>query len=276
MNTHMMTTDHFFQSGNARLAFGEAGEGEPVILTHGYTSSTATQWGKDGVLDTLPSQFRVIALDNRGHGNSQSLHRREDYGREMALDVLRLMDHLKLERAHILAYSLGAHIAAQTLTIAPERMASLTLGGGVGRWNFTAAELQAISDEADELANGAMTKHILRMWTGSPKPGPEEVIEISRQRLAGKDALSLSAIKRSMPDHTVTLEEMKASIERTSLPVLGIIGSLDWQAEAMRELKSRIPQIEHVEIDGATHGNAPSHPLFRQAVTDFLKRHPMA
>jgi pimeloyl-ACP methyl ester carboxylesterase len=69
---------------------------------------------------------------------------------------------------------------------------------------------------------------------------------------------------------------MKASIERTSLPVLGIIGSLDWQAEAMRELKSRIPQIEHVEIDDATHGNATSHPLFRQAVTDFLKRHPMA
>ncbi|WP_320200392.1 alpha/beta fold hydrolase [Agrobacterium sp. rho-13.3] len=271
----MITTNQFFQSGNARLAYGEAGEGEPVILTHGYTSSTAVQWGDDGVLQSLPAEFRVIALDNRGHGNSQSLHRREDYGREMALDALRLMDHLKLERAHILAYSLGAHIAAQTLTIAPERMATLTLGGGVGRWNLTPEEIQAMSDEADEMAEGGMTKHLLRMWTGSPKPGPEEVAQISRERMKGKDALSLSAIKRSMPDHAVTVDEMAASIERGNVPTLGIIGSLDWQAADMRKLKHAIPRIEHVEIEGATHGNATSHPLFRDAVTDFLKRHPM-
>lgn len=272
----MISTDRFFQSGNARLAYGEAGEGEPVILTHGYTSSTAVQWGKDGVLETLPANFRVIALDNRGHGNSQSLHRREDYGKEMALDIIRLMDHLGLERAHILAYSLGAHIAAQTLTIAPERMATLTLGGGVGRWNFTRDELQAISEEADELATGSMTKHILRLWTSDkPKPDAVEVAEMSRQRMQGKDALSLSAIKRSMPDHTVTVEAMADAIARGRVPVLGIIGSLDWQAAAMRELKQRIPEIEHVEIEGATHGSAPSHPLFPQEVGAFLMRHPM-
>ena len=69
----------------------------------------------------LAASYRVIAMDARGHGLSGKPHDPAQYGPEMGLDVVRLLDHLGLRRAHILGYSMGAHIVAQLVTasIAP-------------------------------------------------------------------------------------------------------------------------------------------------------------
>ncbi|MDI6024714.1 alpha/beta hydrolase [Corticibacterium sp. UT-5YL-CI-8] len=267
-----MTNGRYFQSGNARLYFENKGQGEPVILVHGYSTSGAGQWG-EGFIDRLAQEFHTIALDNRGHGHSQMLYDRYDYGPEMGRDIIRLMDHLGLAKAHVVAYSLGAHITAQALASAPERFTTLTIGGAAGRWlPFTAEELAAFDEEADELETGSMTKHILKLWTpGAAKPDIEEVKRISEQRLRGKDARALAAVKRSMPDHAVTVDAIAAA----KVPMLGLIGTEDLQLEAMRELSRRVPGMRLVEIAGATHGNTPSKPEFGDAILDFLKRHPL-
>ena len=105
--------DRFFDSAGVRIHYIEQGAGEPVVLIHGYTVDLNEQWIATGVFPALASSYRVIALDARGHGLSDKPHERSAYGPEMGLDIVRLLDHLGIRRAHIVGYSMGAHIVAQ-------------------------------------------------------------------------------------------------------------------------------------------------------------------
>jgi pimeloyl-ACP methyl ester carboxylesterase len=92
--------------------------GEPVVLVHGYTSDAEAQWVRTGVLRALAAEYRVAAMDARGHGRSDKPHDPALYGPEMGFDILRLFDHLGIQRAHLIGYSMGAHIVAQLVTTA--------------------------------------------------------------------------------------------------------------------------------------------------------------
>src|SRR3954453_5722440 len=105
--------DQFFDSAGVRIRYIEEGQGEPVVLVHGYTSDAEAQWARTGVIQALAAQYRVIAMDLRGHGGSGKPHDPAQYGPEMSLDIVRLLDHLGIRRAHIVGYSMGAHIVAQ-------------------------------------------------------------------------------------------------------------------------------------------------------------------
>ena len=93
--------DQSFDSAGVRIRYIEEGQGEPVVLVHGYTSNAEAQWARTGVLQALAGQYRVIAMDVRGHGRSGKPHDAAQYGPEMGLDILRLLDHLGIRRAHM-------------------------------------------------------------------------------------------------------------------------------------------------------------------------------
>jgi pimeloyl-ACP methyl ester carboxylesterase len=118
--------ERFFDSVGVRIRYIEEGWGEPVVLVHGYTSNVDAQWAQTGVLQALASRYRVIALDARGHGSSGKPHDPTQYGPEMGIDILRLLNHLDIARAHIVGYSMGAHIVAQLVTTHPERFLTVT------------------------------------------------------------------------------------------------------------------------------------------------------
>lgn len=111
--------DRFFDSAGVRIRYVEEGRGEPVVLVHGYTSDIEGQWIETGVSPALSRHHRVIAFDARGHGKSGKPHDPRAYGPEMARDVVRLLDHLGIAKAHVVGYSMGAHIVAQLLTLHP-------------------------------------------------------------------------------------------------------------------------------------------------------------
>src|SRR5919106_4349900 len=113
--------DRFFDSNGVRIRFVEQGQGAPVVLIHGYTGNLERHWMNNGVFAALAKDYRVIAMDARGHGKSDKPHDVKAYGPEMAQDIVRLLDHLKIERAHIIGYSMGAIIAGHLLTTNPER-----------------------------------------------------------------------------------------------------------------------------------------------------------
>ena len=103
-----------FKHGAVELAYLDEGEGEPIILIHGFASTKDINWVNTGWVETLRNAGRrVIALDNRGHGASTKLYDPEYYNLGlMAEDVLALMDHLGIDRADIMGYSMGARITA--------------------------------------------------------------------------------------------------------------------------------------------------------------------
>src|SRR5258708_30620817 len=87
--------DFFFDSDGVKIHYIVEGKGEPVILIHGFAASIAANWGGPGIIKALAENYQVIALDNRGHGQSEKPHDSAAYGLKMTGDVLRLMDHLK-------------------------------------------------------------------------------------------------------------------------------------------------------------------------------------
>jgi pimeloyl-ACP methyl ester carboxylesterase len=118
-----------FDSNGVKIAYVEAGKGEPVILVHGLYSSAAMNWVMPGTFKLLTEHYHVIALDLRGHGNSGKPADDASYGQPMADDVLRLMDHLKIEKAHIAGYSLGGIVVMKFIIDHPERVISAALCG---------------------------------------------------------------------------------------------------------------------------------------------------
>src|SRR5829696_4918557 len=125
----------FFSSDGVRIAYLDvvpaSGSGDPVVLVHGFASNHAVNWVNTLWVKALgDAGYRVIALDNRGHGRSDKLYRPEDYHTEvMADDVRRLLDHLGIGRADVMGYSMGARITAFLALRHPERVRSAMLGG---------------------------------------------------------------------------------------------------------------------------------------------------
>jgi pimeloyl-ACP methyl ester carboxylesterase len=119
-----------FDSNGTKIAyFTQGNKGEPVVLIHGFLSSAGINWLLPGISGPLAGDYRVIALDVRGHGLSDKPLKDEAYGPELVADVVRLMDHLKIKKAHIVGYSMGGIIAANFIARHPDRVLTGTLGG---------------------------------------------------------------------------------------------------------------------------------------------------
>jgi pimeloyl-ACP methyl ester carboxylesterase len=104
---------------------------DPILLIHGFASNVSMNWITPGWIETLRENgYRVVAFDNRGHGRSEKLYKLEEYGAPlMAEDAHRLLDHLGVEKANVMGYSMGARIAAFLAVNYPERISHIVFGG---------------------------------------------------------------------------------------------------------------------------------------------------
>jgi pimeloyl-ACP methyl ester carboxylesterase len=128
----LQAEEAFFDSKGVKIHYLGEGRGEFVLLIHGFTASIDLNWRAPGIIKALAQNYRVIALDNRGHGKSEKPHDSKKYGTEMVEDAVRLLDHLKIRKAHVVGYSMGAIITAKLLVTYPDRLLSATLGGQGG------------------------------------------------------------------------------------------------------------------------------------------------
>src|SRR5215472_9210083 len=141
-----------FTHEGVEIAFIDEGEGEPIVLVHGFASNREVNWVAPGWVTTLTrAGRRAIALDNRGHGASGKLYEPAAYhSAAMAEDVRALLDHLDLSRADVMGYSMGARITAFLALAHPDRVRAAVLGGlgfrlveGVGLPDTIAEALEA-------------------------------------------------------------------------------------------------------------------------------------
>jgi pimeloyl-ACP methyl ester carboxylesterase len=245
-----------FDSGGVRIAYHDEGEGEPILLIHGFGSNTATNWADPRWISLLvESGRRVIAFDNRGHGQSEKLYDPSVYGApDMAEDALRLLDHVGIERADVLGYSMGARIAAFLVLRHPERVRSAILGGlginmvrGMVGSGPLAKALEA--DSIDEVTND--TARSFRAFAEQ----------------TGSDLKALAACMRGPRERI--LPEQLATIR---VPVLVAVGTKDVIGGSGAELAKLIPGAQLLEIEGRDHMKAVGDASFKQGVLDFLTK----
>lgn len=264
--------DKFFDSNGVKMRYVEQGSGEPVVLLHGSGGSLNT-WINRGILQDLAKNYRVIAFDARGHGKSGKPHDPKQYGREMALDTVRLLDHLGIQRAHILGYSMGAGLTSQLLTLRSDRFLTATLVAGSGRFDWNAEQEQLAETEASERERACISRtQTYRLApVGEPKPSEQEIKALSEACFADpdQDRFALAALTRSRGEQLI--ERMQAAAVK--VPTLGIVGSLDPNKPGLEELKKLRPSLELIILEGATHSGERGilrRPELMAAIREFI------
>jgi pimeloyl-ACP methyl ester carboxylesterase len=252
------------------IAYAEQGRGEPVLLIHGFTGSYARHWEAPGVMQALETAgFRVVAMDCRGHGQSGKPREPGQYGLEMVRDAVRLLDHLRIERAHIVGYSMGGAIANQILVGHAGRVLSATvLGAG-----WEGEDLKLLQSQMSALADGFARRDasfLIRGVTSGAKQAPtdEEVAALNASLFARNDPDALAAAARGM----MPLFEVPAQRLRSlTVPVLALIGEHDGAMKSVERMATVVRGLEVVKIPGATHASSvkPS----AEPLVAFLTKH---
>jgi len=244
-----------FQNGPVQIAYLDEGEGDPVVLVHGFASTKEVNWLQPGWMATLKGAGRrAIALDNRGHGQSTKLYEPADYHTtRMAGDVRALIDHLGLGQADVVGYSMGARIAAFLAFEHPAQVRSVVLGGlgmhlidGVGLPESIADALEAPSLDAVADPQGRLFRAFAEQ-TKSDRRALAACIRGSRQ--------------------TLTREQV-ASIR---MPTLIAVGTKDTIAGSAEALAALMPRARALPIPDRDHMLAVGDKVFKAGVLEFLK-----
>jgi pimeloyl-ACP methyl ester carboxylesterase len=243
-----------FLSDGIRLNYEVFGTGAPILLIHGFASDLEINWVSTGWVETLTGAgYRVVAFDNRGHGKSQKLYDPSLYfAHEMADDARRLLDHLEIERAPVIGYSMGARIAAFLARRAPERVAR-AIFGGMGITLVT-----GLSDS--EAIISALTADSLSEVTD--RSGRQFRI-FAEHSGADRAALAACMINSREP-------MAEAEVRRITTPVLVAVGEADEMAGAPGPLAALLPQGRAFTIPRRDHMRATGDAAFKAAALAFL------
>jgi pimeloyl-ACP methyl ester carboxylesterase len=248
-----------FSHDGVEIAFLDEGEGEPIVLVHGFASNKEVNWVAPGWVATLTrAGHRVIALDNRGHGASTKLYDPAAYHSAiMADDVRALIDHLGLTRADIFGYSMGARNTVFLALANPEHVRSAVLGGvGMRLVGGVGLNPDGIAQALDAPSLGDVT----------------EPVGYQFRAFAQQTKSDLRALAACMRGSRQPLEA--AALARIALPVLVAAGTRDTVAGSAAELAALIPGAQSFAIPDRDHMLAVGDRAFKAAVLAFLQGRP--
>lgn len=253
--------DRWIEEGDLRLRYRDVGrlEGEAIVLLHGFSRSLDDWFG---IGDSLATDRRVIALDQRGFGRSTRYADPQRYGWEMVNDVVRLLDRTGVRRAHLVGHSMGALVAAGVLARHPSRVASATLISGMYADSATTAA--RLAPWLAGLERGTAVPMVRALFPGTPDSVAQA---ISRSMFATNDTAALVATMRNGPPAI-----MPSQIAAANVPVLAVVGSNDALAAESRALSRAAPAVRLLVVEGANHLSVGQHSETLNAIRELTAR----
>jgi pimeloyl-ACP methyl ester carboxylesterase len=252
-----------FEHGGIGLAYDDmrpaTDQAGTILLVHGFAASRDETWRRLGWLAAFERKsWRVIAMDLRGHGESDKPHEAAAYGRAvLADDLVAVLDHLGVNHADVLGYSMGAHLALGLALRNPDRIDRLILGGVGGR----------LIDGGGPMAQAKMTM-AEAMRTPDPEAIPDKTLKGFRlfADQEGADRLALAACSEGS-GRSVTTDDFAA----IPSPTLIVAGALDDIAGDPQRLADAFPDARSIVLPGCDHFSTTPHALFKASVFDFLE-----
>ena len=247
-----------FHNGAVEIAYLDEGEGDPIVLVHGFASSKNVNWVYPTWVSELKKHgYRVIAMDHRGHGESSKLYDSEQYHIGlMAGDVRALLAHLGLQRVDMMGYSMGARITAYLAQSHPELLRSaiigglgigLIAGGGPGENVAKALEAPSLDDVTDPVGR---TFRAFADQTRSDRRALAACLRGSRRLMTREEVASIT------------------------VPVLIAVGTTDEIAGSAKALQEIIPGSQVLDIPNRDHMRAVGDKVYKTGVLEFLSRRP--
>jgi pimeloyl-ACP methyl ester carboxylesterase len=248
-------TDYVTAPDGLRIAFDDVGQGRPFVLVHGFGSDRSQNWRAPGWYDTLlAAGWRVIALDIRGHGESDKPRDPAFYAQDLRVgDVLAVMGAAGLSSAPVMGYSMGGYIAIHLAKMYPACVGKLIVGG-VGETYF--------HDRENTLSGVAAA-----LETEDPATIKDPVGLMFRRFVdqKGKDRLALAACMRGRRETWPP-----SQLAEISQKVLVVCGSADTLTGRPGPLAAAFPRGRAVTIERRDHMTSVGDKLYKQAVLDFL------
>jgi pimeloyl-ACP methyl ester carboxylesterase len=241
-------------SDGVRIAFEVVGDGPAIVLAHGFASDRKQNWANVGWYETLVAAgFRVIALDFRGHGESDKPHEDRFYGDMMLGDVLSVMDAANIKRAELMGYSMGAILSVGLLMRHPERIHRAVLAGiGESYFDEKVARRRGIANALRATDPATITD-----------PTQKAFREFASQN--GKDIAALAACMSA--DRTMYTKEQ---ISSCTTPVLVVAGEKDTQAGSPDPLAAAFGDGRAVSVPRRDHMTAVGDRVYKKAVLEFV------
>lgn len=256
-----VTDELYFDSAGVRIHYNVYGSGPDVILIHGLTSTAEENW--DATIPVLSASYRLVTLDVRGHGKSGGPHEAGAYGKKMVEDVVRLMEYLAIEQAHVVGYSMGGTLALNLAVNHPHLVQSLVVAGQ--GW-ASVEELEEWSATAQSMREAGTATVLI----SDPASIRSSVRDRFMKTLAMNDAQALAALMDDYPQVAVAADD----IRETTVPMLVVAGADDYLIPRIDKLKSMRPDAEVVLIPDETHLSTPGSPKFVAAIEEFLQARP--
>lgn len=239
--------DYFVTRDGVKLYYEITGEGDPVLLVHGFVVNSQS-WKKSAVYkDLITEGHKVIILDLRGNGKSDKPQRQTSYTNDAeAKDIMQLMDKLKMDAYKVVGYSRGSIIASRLLVL--DKRVSRVVLGGMGA-DFT---------------NPEWPRRILFYRALMGEPVEELKGFIDYVKTSGLDQKALAYMQYGQPSTSA------AELLEVKKPVLVICGTADEDNGSSKTLASMIPSSTYLRVPG-DHNNTVNTEAFSQAVIQFLK-----
>jgi pimeloyl-ACP methyl ester carboxylesterase len=258
-----------FDSDGMAIHYTDQGAGTPVVLVHGFAVQGDLNWRWTGCVRRLKERgYRVIVMDVRGHGRSGKPHGPESYGAALSDDIVRLMDHLGIDRAHIAGYSMGGFIVLKTIERHPDRLLSgVICAAGWGLLDEGKRDLfQKIVRDIETKQGFDPITH----WLDKNKHASR--LNCILANFFMRNINDLDAIVNVFRTfEALSVEE--AALRRNAVPALTLVGERD----GIREVSDLLPGVmanhELVHIPGGDHLTTILHPRFMAEMLRFLDRH---
>ncbi len=263
------TVGDYFDSKGVAIHYTDKGQGVPVILLHGFAVNADLNWRRPEIAQMILEKYRVITMDLRGHGLSGKPHVKEKYGAEVYEDVIRLMDHLKIKKAHVMGYSLGGFTALKLASKYPDRLiTAMPLASG---WENP--DRSVFFEYMDKLVAALKAGKSVGPIGGAfgKERKPTFIHKTWVKLMTGyfNDKKALIALMESVEALALTEDEVKA----VTLPMLTIVGDKDIMLHGAKALAEKAPNHKLVVVENADHVRAIYRAETREAIMAFLKAH---
>lgn len=238
---------YFKTSDGVKIHFMVKGKGTPVILIHGYTGSAEGNWFSNGIADALAVNHMVIAIDCRNHGLSD---KPQPMGPGKAEDVVELMDHLKIQKAHLHGYSMGGGIVGRLMAMIPDRIITAGFGGsGIQEvdpeWRAKAPKDKEGRDpQEDEASTTLRTRRAKDLGI---------TLEDYQKRLAERQEQQRAALTGSRDQASARPAGPQLDLTKIAFPVMAVNGEFDRPLAKTVRMHRELRNFTNVVLPGKSH-----------------------
>ena len=255
-----------FDVDGVSLHYTDEGKGVPVVLVHGFGVNSDLNWRWPGCVKRLRRHgYRVITMDVRGHGLSAKPHFPEAYGTALSDDVIRLIDHLGIEKTHLAGYSMGGFITLKTIERHPGRLLSgVVCAAG---WSTLDEEIRALFEEIVRAMEERKEFDPITHWLDPHKRAPAvQCAAVNFFMNKTNDVDAIVNVFRTFEALSVGEEALRAN----TVPALTLVGTRDGIKDVSDKLPGRMSNHELVSIPGGDHLTTILHPKFMKTMLAFF------